>query len=112
MRLKHSLLIAALAGAVPAAPAAVAQAQSDRVAMLQPARPAPEPSSFARTAQKGSVFRNGLIGSWAVSAGLSGGVGLYSVSDDSLRPAETRRDPMEVRRKGKRMAAVGVKLSF
>ncbi len=110
--MKNLPLAAALAGAVLAAPAAVAQAQSDAMVRLGLSRRAPERLAFAQSPEQGPVFRHGLIGSWAVSAGLSGGIGLYSVSEDSLRPAETRRDPMEVRRKGKRMAAVGVKLSF
>ncbi len=83
------------------------------VVKLEPFRSAPELSHSGQSAQ-GSVLRNGLIGSWAVSAELSGGIGLYSVADDSPKPPETRKNwsPMELGRKSKRMAAVGVKLSF
>lgn len=111
--MKQSLLVAALAGALFGAPAAVAQAQSAPVVKLEPFRSAPEFSHFAQSAEA-SALRNGLIGSWAVSAGLSGGIGLYSVTDDSPKLPETRKNwsPMDVRAKSKRMAAVGVKLSF
>jgi hypothetical protein len=67
------------------------------------------------TQQDGSpASRNGVVGSWSLSPGMQAGVGLFSVTADSRKQADTRRMPStdSVAPKRQRIAAVGLSLSF
>lgn len=106
-----ALLAAALALPAPAA----AQGQIGPPAR-PPARQAPEPPpvAFSYSSRDSGLVQQGLVGTLPLSPGLSAGVGLFSVTDDSRRSPETRRNwtPMEVGRRTERVAAVGLKLRF
>jgi hypothetical protein len=67
------------------------------------------------TQQDGSpASRNGIVGSWSLSPGMQAGVGLFSVTADGRKQADTRRMPStdSVAPKRQRIAAVGLSLSF
>jgi hypothetical protein len=65
--------------------------------------------------QDGSpASRNGIVGSWSLSPGMQAGVGLFSVTADGRKQADTRRMPStgDVAPKRQRITAVGLSLSF
>ena len=72
-------------------------------------------SRRAFTEEDGSqIVRKGLVGSWAISQGLSAGVGLFSVTGDARKQAEFKRtwNVKDVTPKNDHIAAVGVSLRF
>ncbi len=113
--------IAALAAAfllsAPAAGQGLAVSGPPAPAPERPVAPAGRPAapvSFSYSQQEGGVIRQGMVGTLSLAPGVSAGVGLYAVTDDSRRAPETRRNwtPMEVGRRSERIAAVGLKLRF
>ena len=58
--------------------------------------------------------RNGVVGSWSLANGVQAGVGLFSVTADGRKHADTSRMPSSdsVAPKRQRIAALGLSLSF
>ena len=115
--MSRPLASAALAAALAASPAlGQGPAQIGPPAPAQPSRSAPKPPpvSFSYSEQEPGLVRQGMVGTLPLSPGISAGLGLYSVTDDSRRAPETRRtwSPMEVGRRSERVAAVGLKVRF
>jgi hypothetical protein len=72
-------------------------------------------SRRALTRQDGSpASRNGVVGSWSLSRGIQAGVGLFTITADGRRQADTRRMPSTegVAPRRQRVAAVGLNISF
>ncbi len=61
-----------------------------------------------------AIVRNGLVGSVAVSSGVSAGLGLFSVTHDDQREPEFRRgwSAKDVGPRNRKVAAVGLNLRF
>ena len=111
------LAIAALAAALAASPASgQGQPQVGPPDPSQPSRSAPKPPpvSFSYSEQEPGLVRQGMVGTLPLAPGVSAGIGLYSVTEDSRRAPETRRfwSPMDVGRRSERVAAVGLKVRF
>jgi len=132
--MKRRLMIAALAVPAMWMPAAHAQQPDGGQSLLgdsyvsagETARFAPSPSAPA----SGSILslsnriiveedgsrrvRKGMVGSWPVKGGLSVGVGLFSVTADARKQRQFRAsaDPMDMRGRRQRVAAVGMSLRF
>jgi hypothetical protein len=67
------------------------------------------------TQQDGSLAnRSGVVGSWSLAPRVDAGVGLFSVTADARKQADTTRMPStdSVAPKRRRIAAVGLKVSF
>jgi hypothetical protein len=65
--------------------------------------------------QDGSAtVRSGLVRSWAVTDGISAGLGLFSVTHDDQKEPEFKRNwsAKNVGPRNRRVAAVGLNLSF
>lgn len=118
--MKRPHLIGALAAALAAFPAAgQGLPQSGPPSALDrsaaPSLPRERlPLSFSHSEDDRGLVRQGMVGTVPLAPGISAGVGLFSVTDDSRKAPETRRSwsPMEVGRRTERVAAVGLKLRF